>query len=81
LFIAKYLDGMPLYRLERKLARYNLPLTRSTQASWMIQCGQLVQPLIKEGKSAQSQSHIWVQRGGPPESPVILYDYLCPEWV
>jgi len=65
----------------------------------MIQCGQLIQPMInlmrdrllgydiiamdesryqvlkEAGKSPQSQSYIWVQRGGPPESPVILYDY------
>ena len=99
LIIAKYLDGMPLYRIERKLNRYGMPLTRSTQANWMIQCGQLVQPLInlmrdrllsydiiamdesryqvlkEDGKTPQSQSYIWVQRGGPPESPVILYDY------
>lgn len=99
LIIAKYLDGMPLYRLQRKLKRYGMPLSRSTQASWMIGCGQLVQPLInlmrdrllsydiiamdesryqvlkEDGKTPQSQSYIWVQRGGPPESPVILYDY------
>src|SRR5690606_2299974 len=27
------------------------------------------------GKSPQSRSYIWVQRGGPPDRPVILYDY------
>ena len=99
LIIAKYLDGMPLYRIERKLKRYGMPLSRSTQACWMIQCGQLIQPLInlmrdrlmsydiiamdesryhvlkEDGKTPQSQSYIWVQRGGPPDSPVILYDY------
>ena len=105
LIIAKYLDGMPLYRIERKLVRYGMSLSRSTQANWMIHCGQLIQPLInlmrdrllsydivamdesryqvlkEDGKTPQSQSFIWVQRGGPPDSPVILYDYLCPEWV
>lgn len=99
LIVAKYLEGMPLYRLERQLARYGMPVPRATLASWMILCGQLVQPLInlmrdrllsydiiamdesryqvlKEvGKTPQSQSYIWVQRGGPPDSPVILYDY------
>ena len=99
LIIAKYLEGMPLYRLERQLARYGMPVPRATLASWMIQCGQLVQPLInlmrdrllsydiiamdesryqvlKEvGKTPQSQSYIWVQRGGPPDEPIILYDY------
>lgn len=33
------------------------------------------QVLNEEGKSAQSQSYIWVQRGGPPDSPVVLYHY------
>lgn len=99
LIIAKYLEGMPLYRLERQLSRYGMSVPRATLASWMIHCGQLVQPLInlmreqllsydiiamdesryqvlKEvGKTPQSQSYIWVQRGGPPDTPVILYDY------
>ena len=90
---------LPLYRLERQLARYGLPVPRSTQANWMIQSGQLIQPLInlmrdrllsydiiamdesryqvlrEEGKTAQSQSYIWVQCGGPPDTPIILYDY------
>lgn len=99
LIIAKYRDGMPLYQLVRKLARYSMPLIRSTRASWMIRCGQLVQPLInvmrerllsyyitamdesryqvlkEDGKTPQSQSYIWVQRGGPSDAPVILNDY------
>ena len=99
LIIAKYLEGMPLYRLERQLNRYGMPVPRSTLANWMIQSGELLQPLInlmreklvsydivqmdesryqvlrEDGKTAQSQSYIWVQRGGPPNAPVILYDY------
>ncbi len=34
-----------------------------------------VQVLKEPGKTAQSTSYIWVQRGGPPEHPLILYDY------
>ena len=34
-----------------------------------------VQVLKEPGKSAQSQSYLWVQRGGPPETPIILFDY------
>ena len=99
LIIAKYLDGLPLFRIERQLKRLGCPIPRATLANWMIHCGQLVQPLInlmterllsydivamdesrfqvlnEEGKSAQSQSYIWVQRGGPPDSPVVLYHY------
>jgi len=34
-----------------------------------------VQVLKEPGKTAQSQSYLWLQRGGPPEQPVVLYDY------
>ena len=34
-----------------------------------------VQVLKEPGKTPQSQSYLWVQRGGPPEQPLILYDY------
>jgi len=34
-----------------------------------------VQVLNEVGKRAQSKSYIWVQRGGPPAQPVVLYDY------
>ena len=34
-----------------------------------------VQVLKEPGRSAQSQSYLWVQRGGPPGRSVILYDY------
>jgi len=34
-----------------------------------------VQVLKEPGKSAQSKSYLWLARGGPPDTPVILYDY------
>ena len=34
-----------------------------------------VQVLKEPGKSAQSQSYMWVQRGGPPGKPAILFTY------
>lgn len=34
-----------------------------------------VQVLTEPDKRAQSKSYLWVQRGGPPEQAVILYDY------
>ena len=34
-----------------------------------------VQVLKEAGRRAQSQSYLWVQRGGPPEQPIILFDY------
>ncbi len=34
-----------------------------------------VQVLKEPDKRAQSKSYIWLQRGGPPNQPVVLYDY------
>jgi transposase len=34
-----------------------------------------VQVLKEPGKAATTQSYMWVQKGGPPESPVILFTY------
>ncbi|MBN2564743.1 MAG: IS66 family transposase [Candidatus Eisenbacteria bacterium] len=43
---------------------------------FMMQCDETRQKVLKEpGKSAQSWSYIWAQRGGPPGAPVILFDY------
>jgi transposase len=34
-----------------------------------------VQVLKEDGRPAQSQSRMWVRRGGPPDKPVILFNY------
>jgi transposase len=34
-----------------------------------------VQVLKEDGKVAQSKSYLWLQRGGPPDQPIVLYDY------
>ena len=34
-----------------------------------------VQVLKEPGKTAQSKSYLWIQKGGPPTKPVVLYDY------
>ena len=44
---SKYVDGLPLYRLEQfALSRLGVEIARATMASWMVHCGELVQPLI-----------------------------------
>ena len=97
--VSKYQDALPLYRQEQILQRIGVDLPRATLANWMIQAGQLIQPLInlmrerlishdivqmdettvqvlkEPGKRAQSKSYLWVQRGGPPDRPLVLYDY------
>jgi transposase len=97
--VAKFVDGMPLYRLEPRFRRIGVEIPRNTLAGWMIRCGALIEPLInmmqsrlldydiiqmdettiqvlkEKGRAPQSQSYMWVRRGGPPDQTVILFDY------
>jgi transposase len=34
-----------------------------------------IQVLKEDGRAAQSDSRMWVRRGGPPDQPVVLFDY------
>lgn len=43
---AKYVDAQPLYRQSTQFARLGFDAPRQTLASWMVRCGELVQPLI-----------------------------------
>jgi transposase len=43
--IGKYLDHLPLYRLEQIAARDNVMLSRSTMAQWVGRIGVVLQPL------------------------------------
>jgi transposase len=51
--------------LRRHLLRYPLLYMDETP----------VQVLNEPGKSAQNQSYMWVQRGGPPDKPTVLFNY------
>jgi transposase len=44
--VAKFVDGLPLYRQHQQLLRIGFELSRTTMAMWMVRLGQLVQPLI-----------------------------------
>ena len=44
--IAKYADGMPLYRLEKILARYGGEITRTTLANWIIRLSVTLQAFL-----------------------------------
>jgi transposase len=98
--VAKFVDGMPLYRLEPRFKRgIGVDLPRNTMAGWMIRCGELIVPLFnlltdtlldydivqmdettvqvlkEKDRAATSKSYMWVRRGGPPDKPIILFDY------
>jgi hypothetical protein len=40
------IDGMPLARQEKMFARLGIDLPRSTMASWLMRCSELVSPLL-----------------------------------
>ena len=44
--IAKYTDGLPLYRQESILSRYGGDISRATLANWVIALAKQLQPLI-----------------------------------
>lgn len=97
--IAKYLDGLPLYRLSCILQRYGIELSRQTLSESVLSVAHQLEPLIERlvqhllsgslihidetrvqvlkepGKSAQSNSYMWVRRGGPPDRTVIHFHY------
>jgi transposase len=43
--VAKYQDGLPLFRMEVIFARLGIHLPRNTMANWMIKSHELLQPL------------------------------------
>ena len=45
LIVSKYVDHLPLYRLERIYERQGLFLPRSTMCDWMAACAELLRPL------------------------------------
>lgn len=45
-------------------------------ASGFVQCDESRFQVLKElGKAAESLSYVWVQRGGPTDHPLVLYEY------
>ncbi len=44
--VAKYQDGLPLFRMETIFGRLGIHLPRNTQASWMIKCSELCSHFI-----------------------------------
>lgn len=97
----KYVNAVPLYRLEKEFERYGLAITRQNMANWMIRLGEeylgilydylhqqlyeyhVIQadetPVLvnKDGRSAGSQSWMWVYRSGflYQDRQIVLYEY------
>lgn len=43
---AKYVDGLPLYRIEKQLSRYGGNISRATLANYVIKSAHVLQPII-----------------------------------
>jgi transposase len=46
IIISKYLDGLPLYRIEKIIQRYGGSISRATLANWMIVLGKKLHVLV-----------------------------------
>lgn len=53
IIVAKYCDALPLYRLEKILARYGGSITRTSMANWIIRLFDIFMPLINLMKEHQ----------------------------
>ena len=51
LIVSKYVDHIPLNRLEQMLKRHGIILPRSTQCDWLMACAQLLKPLVASMRS------------------------------
>ena len=99
LLTMKYIDGLPLARMEYILGRMGVRVSRATLARWVIQAAEQMKPLIdrlqarlmtspviqmdetpvqvlkEPDRDPSTKSYMWVQRGGPPDKPIVLYHY------
>jgi transposase len=54
----KYLDHLPLYRLEQISARHGVPIARATLAHWVGELGVRLQPLVERLKHLLLQGQV-----------------------
>ena len=50
--VSKYADGLPLYRIEKELARVGVDIQRTTLANWMIKTAELLSPIYQAMRRA-----------------------------
>jgi len=58
IIVSKYMDGLPLHRLEKILQRYGGNITRTSMASWIISLSVQCQPLIHLIRSHQHSGSV-----------------------
>lgn len=81
---SKYVDGLPLYRIEKIIARYGGDISRATLANYVIKVSQVFQPLINLLREYQNEGNIVamdetrIQVLKEPDKPVTSDKYM---WV
>ncbi|SHO58025.1 IS66 family transposase [Vibrio quintilis] len=55
---AKYVDGLPLYRIEKMLSRYGGDISRATLANYVMKSAQVLQPLVNLLRDYQNAGHL-----------------------
>lgn len=56
IIVSKYADGLPLYRQENILKRYDADVSRTSMAQWIIRLAALFQPMMERLRTIQNQS-------------------------
>ena len=54
----KYADHLPLHRQEAIFARHGVNLSRKTMCDWMLQCANVLRPVVEAMKEVVLQSHV-----------------------
>ena len=67
---AKYVNGLPLYRISQEFLRNDIHISKQVMANWMIQCADRYLGILYE-------SYMWIYRTGKiyKDTPIVLYEY------
>ena len=71
LVVSKYVDHLPLNRMEHILARSGIEITRQTMCDWAIACGEAAQPLV----NATVKEMFAIKLVHNDDTPVDMQDY------
>ena len=66
----KYVDGLPLHRMEKMFDRLGVELSRRTLANWMMHLAVILAPLLQAMLTQLRQSHVLHM----DETPVLVLD-------
>lgn len=87
--VSKYADGLPLYRIEKELARVGLDIQRTTLANWMIKTAHLLRPIYQTMKTTlltepiihgdETTLQVLKESGKTAQSKSYLWAYASPE--